>query len=50
MADGRGQDAKLYPDKSFPTLQMHSFYTVLDMYVRMSGYLMAKVDIKGDFV
>ena len=29
VADGRGQDAKLYPDKLSPTLQMHSLYTVL---------------------
>jgi hypothetical protein len=32
VADGRGQDAKLYPDKSSSTLQMHSLYAVLTMY------------------
>ena len=41
VADGRGQDAKLYPDKSSPTLQMHSVYTVLALYTGRSGYLMA---------
>ena len=29
---------------------MHSLYAVLAMYAGMSGYLMAKVDIKGAFV
>ena len=50
VADGRGQDADLYPDKSSPTLQMQSLYTVMSMYAGMNGYLLAKVDIKGAFV
>jgi hypothetical protein len=50
VADGRGQDAKFYPDKSFPTLQMQSLYTLLAMYAGMYGYCMAKVDIKGALV
>ena len=29
---------------------MYSMYTVLALYTGMSGYLMAKVDIKGAFV
>ena len=50
VADGSQQDASLYPDKSSPTLAMHSLYTVLAMYAGLSGYLMAKADIKGAFV
>ena len=38
VADSRGQDAKLYLDKSSPTLQVHSLYTVLALYVGMSGH------------
>ena len=38
VADGRGQDANLNPDKSSPTLQMQSLYTVLAMYAGMYGY------------
>ena len=50
VADGRGQDAKLYLEKVSPTLQMQSLYTVLAMYAGMYGYCMAKVDINGAFV
>ena len=50
VADGSQQDASLYPDKSSPTLAMHSLYTVFAMYAGLSGFLMAKVDIKGAFV
>ena len=50
VADGRGQDAKLYPDKSSPTLASHSMWIVLAMYAGLSGYLMLKVDVKGAFL
>ena len=50
VADGRGQDAKLYPDKSSPTLASHSMWIVLAMYAGLSGYLMSKVDVKGAFL
>ena len=50
VADGSQQDASWYLDKSSPTLAMHSLYTKLAMYAGLSGYLMAKVDIKGAFV
>ena len=50
VADGRMQDASLFPDKSSPTLAMQSLMTVLAMYAGMVGWQMAKVDIKGAFV
>ena len=50
VADGSQQYASLSPDKSSPTLAMHSLYTVLAIYAGMIGYLMAKADIKGAFV
>jgi hypothetical protein len=50
VADGRSQDRTLYPDKSSPTLAIHSLFTVLAFYAGLTGYLMSKVDIKGAFV
>ena len=50
VADGRGQDAKMYPDKSSPTLASHSLWIVLALYAGLSGYLMSKVDVKGAFL
>eukprot|EP00590_Aulacoseira_subarctica_P009802 CAMPEP_0172437550 /NCGR_PEP_ID=MMETSP1064-20121228/72318_1 /TAXON_ID=202472 /ORGANISM="Aulacoseira subarctica , Strain CCAP 1002/5" /LENGTH=551 /DNA_ID=CAMNT_0013186027 /DNA_START=121 /DNA_END=1777 /DNA_ORIENTATION=- len=49
VADGR-QDRALYPNKSSPTLSIHSLFTVLAFYAGLTGYLMSKVDIKGAFV
>jgi len=50
VADGRSQDRALYPDKSSPTLAIHSLFTVFAFYAGLTGYLMSKVDIKGAFV
>jgi hypothetical protein len=50
VADGRSQDRALYPNKSSPTLAIHSLFTVLAFYAGLTGYLMSKVDIKGAFV
>jgi hypothetical protein len=53
VADGSTQDRAVYPDKSPPTVAMHSLYTILAFYAGMSmsaGYLMGKVDVKGAFV
>jgi len=50
VADGRSQDRALYPNKSSPTLSIHSLFTVLAFYAGLTGYLMSKVDIKGAFV
>ena len=50
VADGRSQDRDLYPNKSSPTLAIHSLFTVLAFYAGLTGYLMSKVDIKGAFV
>jgi hypothetical protein len=37
VADGPGQDARLYPKKSSPTLVMQSLYTVLTLYAGMTA-------------
>ncbi len=50
VADGRDQDASMYPDKSSPTVAIHSLLTVLAMYAGKTGYKMGKVDVKGAFV
>ena len=50
IAEGGGQDAKLYPDKLSPTLATHILWFVLAMYAGLSGYLMSKVDVKGAFL
>ena len=49
VADGRDQDTKLYLDKSSPTLQMQSLYTVLAMYAGMCGYCMATLGTKSPY-
>ncbi len=50
VADGRDQDSSLYPDKSSPTVAIHSLLAVLAMYSGKKGYIMGKVDIKGAFI
>ena len=45
------QDPATYPNKSLPTLAVHSLFTVLAFYSTLAAsYVMAKVDIKGAFV
>mmetsp|Transcript_22436 Transcript_22436/g.32130 ORF Transcript_22436/g.32130 Transcript_22436/m.32130 type:complete len:716 (-) Transcript_22436:89-2236(-) len=50
VVNGSTQDPAMYPNKSSPTLALHSLFTVLAFYNSLTGYLMAKVDIKGAFV
>jgi hypothetical protein len=45
VADGRDQEQELYPDKSSPTVAIHSVFTVLGLMAEK-----AKIDIKGAFV
>jgi len=44
VADRRDQDAEMYPDKSSPTVAVHSFFTVLGLAI------VIKIDIKDAFV
>jgi hypothetical protein len=50
VADGRDQDATLYPNKSSPTVSIHSVFTVLGMAGSKRWLVVAKIDIKGAFV
>jgi hypothetical protein len=50
VANGNEQDPKLYPDKSSPTVAVHSILTCLAMAAYDNSYKMAKVDVKGAFV
>jgi hypothetical protein len=50
VADGRDQDPTLYPNKSSPTVAIHSVFTVLGMIGEKPWLVVAKIDIKGAFV
>jgi hypothetical protein len=50
VADGRDQDATIYPDKSSPTVAIHSVFTALGLASRKPWRIVVKIDIKGAFV
>ncbi len=50
IADGRDQDAEMFPNKSSPTVAVHSMFTVLGLAASKPWRVVAKVDIKGAFV
>jgi hypothetical protein len=50
VANGRDQDTAMYPNKSSPTIALHSVFTVLGMAAEKRWRVVAKVDIKGAFV
>jgi hypothetical protein len=50
VADGQDQDPAMYPNKSSPTVALHSVFTVLGMAAEKRWQVVAKVDIKGAFV
>jgi hypothetical protein len=50
VADGRDQDPELYPDKSSPTVVLHSVFTVLGMVASHKWRVTVKIDIKGAFL
>jgi hypothetical protein len=50
VADGRDQDPTLYPNKSSPTVAIHSVFAVLGMAVEKHWRIVIKIDIKGAFV
>jgi hypothetical protein len=50
VADGRDQDADMYPNKSSPTVAIHSVFTVLGMAGSKPWQIVVKIDIKGAFL
>jgi hypothetical protein len=50
VADGRDQDATMYPNKSSPTALVHTVYIVLGWATTLKWCSMGKIDIKGAFV
>jgi hypothetical protein len=44
------QDPDMYPDRSSPTVAIHSLLTCLAVAAYNSMYIMAKIDMKGAFV
>jgi hypothetical protein len=50
VADSRDQDATMYPDKSSPTVAIHSVFTALGLASGKPWRIVVKIDIKGAFV
>jgi hypothetical protein len=50
VADGRDQEQELYPDKSSPSVAIHSVFTVLGLMAEKPWRVTEKIDIKGAFV
>jgi hypothetical protein len=50
VADGRDQDADMYPNKSSPTVAIHSVFTILGMAGSKPWQIVVKIDIKGAFL
>jgi hypothetical protein len=50
VADGRDQDAAMYPDKSSLTVAIHSVFTALGLASGKPWRIVVKIDIKGVFV
>jgi len=50
VAVGRDQDAELYPNKSSPTVAIHSVFTVLGLAATKTWRIVIKIDVKGAFI
>jgi hypothetical protein len=50
IADGRDQNPEMYPNKSSPTVAIHSVFMVLGLACQKGWQIVAKIDIKGAFV
>jgi hypothetical protein len=50
VVDGRDQNANLYPNKSLPTVAIHSVFTVLGLAATKTWRIVMKIDVKGAFV
>jgi hypothetical protein len=50
VAKGDEQDPQLYPDRSSPTVALHSIFACLAVAVYTRQYTVAKIDMKGAFI
>jgi hypothetical protein len=50
VADGRDQDATMYPDKASPTVSIHSVFTSLGVMMSRPWLIVVKIDVKGAFI
>jgi hypothetical protein len=50
IADGRDQDAELYPNKLSPTVVIHSIFMVLGLAGTKTWQIVVKTNVKGSFV
>ena len=50
IADGRDQDAELYPNKLSPTVVIHSIFMVLGLAGTKTWQIVVKTNVKGAFV
>jgi hypothetical protein len=50
VADGEDQDPAMYPNKSSPTVAIHSVFMVLGMAAEKRWRIVMKIYIKGAFV
>jgi hypothetical protein len=50
VVDGRDQDEEMYPNKSSPTVAVHSVFTALGLASGKWWRIVMKIDIKGAFV
>ncbi len=50
VAVRRDQDAELYPNKSSPTVAIHSVFTVLGLAATKTWRIVIKIDVNGAFV
>lgn len=50
VADGRDQDPDLYPNKSSPTVAVHSVFTILGLVPANNWRITVKIDIKSAFM
>ncbi len=50
VANGDEQDPQLYPDRSSPTVALHSIFACLAVAAYTRQYTVAKIDVKGAFI
>ncbi len=50
VANGDEQDPQLYPDRSSPTVALHSIFACLAIAAYTGQYIFAKLDVKGAFI
>jgi hypothetical protein len=50
VADGRDQDAEMYPNKASPMVVIHSVFAVLGLACMKLWWIVIKIDIKGAFI